>query len=353
MTTPTLCLTHYKTLWRTLLASATLAALAALTACGGGGAATTAPAANPIVTLSPAPLMGTPSNSSVSDTTSVGTTTAANTPTSTSSVASTSTPTVDVTNPPASPTSTAGTTPTVPAVSITACNDPQTNLPSRGTATQTLLYEDDGRNGNTLTTIDEFSQGLVNPDVASFGTGPYYALLTVSTPIVVTDGLSISPLAGGVPFINYYQFSNNKPGLVGTKTLTTTRTRTLATTLYTPVFYNPLFSLVAGQSETYTVNSTVAASGATPNLQTKTQRIEHVGLVAYMVGPTSYTACKYITTDPSKTNGETTTLWYWLGKDILLQSVIQENDSLGNKVLVERRILKSATLGGNVFFYRK
>jgi hypothetical protein len=233
---------------------------------------------------------------------------------------------------------------------LTVCSDPQTSLPSRGTATQELLYEADGRNGNQLITFREISQGLVNPNEASFGDGPYYGLLTIAAKIPVTDGLGISPFAETVSSIDYYQFSNNKPGLIGSKSLASPQGRTLATTLYTPAFYNPMFSLSAGQSVTYTVTSTVTPIGSIASLQSKTERVAFVGVEAYTAGTASYSACKYVTTDLS--SGATTTRWYWLGKDVLLQSIAQENDSLGNKVLVERRMLKRAFLDGTLFFTR-
>ncbi len=343
---------HYKTLTYMTIVGVFLAGL---TGCGGGGSADPAtPLASPQIVNTPAgatsttPLGSTPS----SNTSSVG---PAPTPSSTAvpSATLTVTPTtMPASTPTATVTLTSGTTTTATVTNapVTTCSDPQASLPSRGTATQELVYEADGRDGNTLVTIQEFSQDLVNPNDASFGGGPYYGLLTVTDKTAVTDGLGISPLTGALPTVGYYQFVDNKQGLIGTVTLNTQRSRTLTTALYTPVFYNPMFSLAAGQSVTHTVTSLVTSIGNVTSSVSTTQRIEFVGIETYAAGTTSYTACKYVTTDLPA--GKTTTAWYWLGRDVLLQSVVQENDSLGSKVLVERRILKRAALNSVLYFTR-
>jgi hypothetical protein len=338
---------NYKTLASVAIVSAFLVGLAG---CGGGGADTATVPTNPQIASTPTSMpantiSNTPANTStpVSSTTSVNTMPTTGSP-ALPSVTNTVTPTAITANTPTPATATVTNAP------VTTCNDPQASLPSRGTATHELVYEADGRNGNTLVTIQEFSQGLVNPNEASFGDGPYYGLLTVSAKTPVVDGLGISPLIDGIPFVSYYQLSNNRLGLIGYKSLSSQRGRTLATTLYTPVFYNPMFSLTTGQSVTHTVTSSISAMGSVPLLQSKTERIEFVGIESYVAGTTNYSVCKYITTDLS--DGKTTTVWYWLGKDVLLQSVVQENDSLGNKVLVERRILKRAALNSAIYFTR-
>jgi hypothetical protein len=200
-----------------------------------------------------------------------------------------------------------------------------------------------------MSTIQETAQGLVDPDDASLGAGPYYGLYTyINTVEVVPDGLPIAQSGSQSRFIAYYQYDNTQPGLVGLKTLLPNRTTT--TTVYNPVVYNPTFALRPGQSITYTISGSYISASLTSTLS-KTERIEYEGITSLLLNNINYSTCKYIVTDPSKTNGETTTLWYWIGKDILLQSVIQAIDpATSNKVLVESKQLRRVTTDTNIIF---
>jgi hypothetical protein len=333
---------------------------AALSACGGGSSGSTA-------TTAPATPSTTPQ--SVTDTTA---------PVTVPKVTSTAAPVTTTATMPSGPTVTTSTTDagsrTVnpgATASYNSCADniEVTNPGNVGRVIyQRYVVSASGSNGDVLQEITTTNQQREKPN----SLGYYYvrsaAVLNTADGLPIPD---IERIGTGGPTgktISSYQFTNGQVGLVSEQQFdgSVPQPKELYTDLYSPVFFDRLFTLSAGQEinqtriftrqpflgETFKAQSKIGIpashQAAANTAHTVSQRIKFLGVTPLTLGPNTYSTCKFEIQNTEPPSAQITTEWYLEGRGMLVQAIAQ----VGSNPPIRTQVLETAAESGKTFFPR-
>lgn len=178
---------------------------------------------------------------------------------------------------------------------------------------------EDSVGSGTLTVVTE------NKPKESFnGGGPYYKKNIEITEVV--EGLAIDP---GLPAVNqvrpkkeaaYYSLANNRFGIVGANEFLLNDSAPSSTATYSPVFYDRVFALAAGQSMLQSNTRTVSQAGGVTETVVTTERISFTATESVSVRDKPYVVCKYEVRSLAPQNNRVTTQWYLKGTGVLFKS---------------------------------
>lgn len=199
-----------------------------------------------------------------------------------------------------------------------------------------LNYETSGVTSNQTREIRIRQLSQVTLSSSVLNAGSYYATNANSNGL--DTGLNILLGAGGSgsrfksDVTSYYLLTNNQLDLAGSQNFDpfSAVSKVNSTKQYNPALPYGLMDKDSPVNQDFTITTSFTDTSKANTIQTKTQRIEFVGIESVNPGGTkTYTTCKFTNSEPVTGGTQVTTSWYLANQGILLQSEMEKVNTAG------------------------